>query len=137
MPVKPIVTDTSKLSVPCNETTLEDARSVIQDLMDTAHHHKKHCAGLAANQIGSDLRVIVVKIKGKFVAFINPTFTPAGAKIDSTEGCLSFPGKKATVKRYKAITTSPSKGKRKKQWLGYIEAIAFQHECDHLNGKCI
>ena len=137
MPVKDIIKDKHQLSVPCVETTLEEARPIIQDLMDTAHFHKKNCAGLAANQIGSNLRVFVVKINGKFIAFINPSFSPASGTIESIEGCLSFPGIKTKVMRYKLINVSPSKGKRKKIYLGAQPAIAFQHELDHLNGKVI
>lgn len=136
MPVKPIIQDKAKLSIPCMETTLEDANQVIQDLMDTAHYHKKNCAGLASNQIGSNLRVFVVKVRGKFIAFINPKFNPCGPKIKSTEGCLSFPGKQTTVERYSIITAIPYR-KMKPITLSGIAAIAFQHELDHLNGITI
>lgn len=137
MSVCEIIKDKHQLSIPCVETTLEEARPVIQDLMDTAHYHKKNCAGLAANQIGSDLRVFVIKIKGKFIAFINPKFSPASGTLESIEGCLSFPGKKTKVIRYKLIVASPPKGKRKNMYLGSQAAIAFQHEFDHLNGVII
>ena len=137
MPVKEIVKDKQALQVPCRECTIDEAQPIIQDLMDTAHFHKDNCAGLASNQVGSDLRVFVVKIRGKFVAFINPKFSPASGTIESFEGCLSFPGQKTKVTRYKLISVSPSKGKRKSMYLGGISAIAFQHELDHLNGITI
>ena len=137
MPVKPIIKNKRQLSVPCVETTLEEARPVIQDLMDTAHFHKKNCAGLAANQIGSNLRVFVIKVQGKFVAYINPSFVAASGTVESIEGCLSFPGKKTKVIRYKMITASPSKGKQKRRYLIGVPAIAFQYEFDHLDGVII
>lgn len=137
MPVKEIIQNKHVLSIPCVETTIEEARPVIQDLMDTAHFHKKNCAGLAANQIGFNLRVFVVKVRGKFRTFINPSFTPQSMMRESVEGCLSFPGKQTTTKRYGIIYTSPAKGKKKGLFLSGIEAIAFQHELDHLNGKVI
>lgn len=136
MSVQTIITDKRKLSEVCIETTIDQARTVIHDLMDTAHYHKKNCAGLAANQIGSNLRVFVVKVRGKFVAFVNPKFKPVGAKVDSVEGCLSFPGKKTRVKRYSSIIATPYR-KSKYITLSGISAIAFQHELDHLNGKTI
>jgi peptide deformylase len=137
MPIKEIITDKKALSVPCIETTLEEARPVIQDLMDTANSMKRKCAGLAANQIGSNLRVFVIKIRCRFVAFVNPSFSPSGPIVVSTEGCLSFPGSERTLSRYNIIITSPPKGKKKLLGLTNLEAVAFQHELDHLNGKTI
>ena len=134
MPVIKIVKNKKQLQIPCVETTLDESRPVIQDLMDTAHYHKTNCAGLAANQIGSTQRVFVVKIRGKFRAFINPSFTPGGRKAASIEGCLSFPGKQTQTTRWTIITTSAPKGKRKGLVLSGIEAVAYQHELDHLNG---
>jgi peptide deformylase len=140
MAVKEIVKDKRALSIPCKETTLEEAKEVIQDLMDTAHKHKKNCLGLASNQIGSNLRVMVVKIKGKFKAFINPSYTKEGQMFDSTEGCLSFPDKLSKVRRCALIyTTLPTKKKGKSDYMimSGLSAVAFQHECDHLDGKII
>lgn len=137
MGVIEIVKDKRKLSIVCIETTLDEARPAIHDLMDTAHFHKENCAGLASNQIGSNLRVFVVKIRGKFRAFINPSFTPQSMMRDSVEGCLSFPGKQTTTRRYGIIFTSPPIRKRKGLFLNGIEAVAFQHELDHLSGIII
>jgi len=137
MPVKNIVKNKKQLSIPCVDTTPDDARPVIQDLMDTTHYHKDNCAGLAANQVGSDLRVFVVKIRGKFRAFINPSFKPSGHRAASIEGCLSFPGRQTQTTRWTTITTSAPKGKRKGLVLSGIEAVAYQHELDHLNGITI
>jgi peptide deformylase len=138
MPIKPIITDKAALSKPCKETTLEEARPVIQDLMDTVHSiGKKKCAGLAANQIGSDLRVFVVKIRGKYVAFINPSWMGAVKKVAKAEGCLSFPGKQVSVLRWTTIFTTPPINKKRGYTLSNTEARAFQHELDHLNGITI
>ena len=136
MAVIKIVKNKQALQVPCRECTIDEARPVIQDLMDTAHYHKDNCAGLASNQVGSDLRVFVVKVGKKFIAFMNPTFQPGGPKVQSVEGCLSFPGKSTTVQRYSIITAAPYR-KRKPITLSGISARAFQHELDHLNGITI
>ena len=137
MPVIKIVQNRAALSKPCSETTLDEATPVMQDLMDTVHHYKDNCAGLAANQIGSGLRVFVVKVRGKFVAFINPSFNPIMPKVKVLEGCLSFPGKKTEKSRHTVIFTSPPRGKQRGIKLDGIAAIAFQHELDHLNGVTI
>ena len=138
MPVREIVQDKAALSIiSCSETIPEEAMSVIQDLMDTAHKHRDNCAGLAANQIGSGLRVFVIKVRGKFMAFINPLFNPIQPKVKCVEGCLSFPGRVADTSRHPVIFTSPPRGKQRGLKLDGIAAIAFQHELDHLNGVTI
>ena len=136
MPVIEIVKDEGALSIPCRECTIEEAQPAIQSLMDTAHFHKDNCAGLASNQIGSDLRVFVVRVGKKFIAFMNPKFNPAGPKVQGVEGCLSFPGKSTKVMRYNIITAVPYR-KKKPITLSGISARAFQHELDHLNGIII
>lgn len=142
MPVQVIVQDKVALSEPCLDTIPEKTAPVIQDLMDTVHYqsyqlNRVSCAGLAANQIGSDMRVFVVKVMGRFIAFINPSFSPIAPKVKSMEGCLSFPGKHTEKMRHPVIMTSPPRGKRKGIVLKGIAAIAFQHELDHLNGVTI
>ena len=139
MPVKTIVTDKAALSKPCSDMPIDSAELhyVIQDLMDTAHKHSDNCAGLAANQIGSGLRVFVVKVRGKFMAFINPLFNPIQPKVKCVEGCLSFPGRVTDTSRHPVIFTSPPRGKQRGLKLDGIAAIAFQHELDHLNGVTI
>ena len=132
-----IVEDQEKLSEPCKKVgCVNKVQNVIKNLIDTANAHKRYCAGLAANQIGYDVRVFVVKINGKFRHFINPRFVPMGGLVTQKERCLSFPGKITETKRYSIIVAyGASRGK--KITLSGIEAIAFQHELDHLNGICV
>lgn len=137
MPVKDILKNNKYIASVCVSISREDSREIVQDLMDTAHYHKKDCAGLAANQLGYDKRVFVIKIKGRFVAFINPEFSPMGATIKSTERCLSFLDKQIIVKRASIIKASPARGKKKHLILAGMEAVAFQHMLDHLNGLTI
>lgn len=138
MGAREIVTDKKVLSLPCEEVKcINSVQHVIKNLIDTAQAHKWNCAGLAANQIGYDVRVIVVKIGCKFRHFVNPSFVPMGRLKISKEGCLSFPGKVSETKRYSIIIAKGSGKKTKKMKLTGIEAIAFQHEIDHLNGICI
>ena len=79
--------------------------------------------GLAAPQIGKNLRLAVVEVEeGDRFDFINPEIIEhKGTNID-VEGCLSIPdydreGSEMEVTAY-----------------GYL-ARAFQHEIDHLDGK--
>tara|TARA_R110001592_G_C13193009_1_gene753713 strand:+ start:25748 stop:26158 length:411 start_codon:yes stop_codon:yes gene_type:complete len=104
-------------------------------LMDTSKG-----IGLAANQVGLTIRVIVVNVQGFRTEIINPVITRKGGKLKiSKEGCLSFPSRQATLKRDEMITVEgfdrnwqPIK-KNCKGLLSYC----VQHEIDHLNGITI
>ena len=137
MGVREIIKDADKLSLVCHEVVdLNDWQHVIQNLRDTAKSERT-CVGLAANQIGERVRIFIIKHRGKWIHFINPSFEPwTDQMISFEESCLSFPGKVTKTKRYAQIKTYGHK-KGKKLILIGIEAIAFQHELDHLNGICI
>lgn len=95
--------------------------------------------GLAANQVGLDRRVFVMKLKdGREMGFFNPAILYAEGEQLSEEGCLSFPNLFLTIKRYKKITAMflDNTGKRCIIELEDIDAKCFQHELDHLNGVC-
>ncbi len=118
-------------------------------------------AGLAAPQLGYDLRIFGVKHHGRdkgenygdLRVFINPKIilgkgekeyllmeAEGGEREDFLEGCLSFPELFGTVKRWREIEVEygvfGSKGDvlKRKEKLTDFEAIVFQHELDHLDG---
>jgi peptide deformylase len=98
--------------------------------------------GLAANQVGVDLRLAVVSVeKGtKNFAIINPVIlSQSKEKETMTEGCLSCPGVSLPVKRSKKIVVQclDLNGTEVTYELTDLEARIFQHEIDHLNGHCI
>jgi len=119
------------------------AVEVARDLLDTAKAYEGEgngdCVGLASNQIGSNLRVIVVKIGDSWVTMFNPIIAQRSTDwIENEEGCLSLEGTR-TVKRYCGIKVvyTDSKGKSK-SWQGRgLAACIIQHEIDHLNGRLI
>lgn len=96
--------------------------------------------GLAANQIGELQRVILMNCNGFMGIVINPVITKRSGKIkNSTEGCLSYPGKQVKVKRDNQIVVTgfdenwqPISKKCKA-----LTAFCVQHEIDHLNGITI
>ena len=96
--------------------------------------------GLAANQVGLDIRVIVVNVKGCRTEIINPIITRRSSKIKlSNEGCLSFPNKTAKIKRDDAVTVvgfDRDWNPIKKNCRGLL-SYCIQHEVDHLNGITI
>lgn len=146
--IKKIVTMNSEggrktLSKVCQDVEdLEAGKRVAKDLFDTARACKKpKAAGLAANQIGSDLRVVVIKYMNTFLPMINPVLKETSEQMTkSSEGCLSRPGMEPIVTdRYTKVTvgftrTSGTEGTLK---LKGMEAICIQHELDHLDGILI
>lgn len=91
--------------------------------------------GIAAPQIGINLRVMVVRGNVMFNPEWNPSKAPTN---EGTEGCYSVPGKVFKVARapcgWAKWTTID--GRRGESKLNGLPAIVFQHELDHLNGKC-
>lgn len=96
--------------------------------------------GLAANQVGLDIRVIALNVKGFRTEIINPVITRYSRNIKlSNEGCLSFPNRKVKVKRGDAITVvgfDRDWNPIKKNCRGLL-SYCVQHEIDHLNGITI
>ena len=143
--IREIIKDTEALSQPCAKVTdIRKAREIVQDLMDTAIHNNetndKHCCGLAANQIGENVRVIIAQMpNGKFEPFINPVIIDhSKSTVMSTEGCMSLDGER-TVERYEKIVVMAQNmaGKFNKRAFGGFTAIELQHEIDHTNGILI
>jgi len=103
---------------------------------------EKDGAGLAAPQIGKNIRIIVVNKEGQGVAMINPEITKKSwAKEIDQEGCLSVLNKKGEiyylpVSRHKKVSCTyfDDKGKKKKIEADGLMARVLQHEIDHLNG---
>lgn len=103
--------------------------------------------GLAAPQIAGSFRIIIVASRPSKryphapemepVVMINPEFEVISQLMEKDwEGCLSIPGIRAMVPRYKKIKINYSDQLGESQELiadGFIARI-FQHEYDHLNG---
>ncbi len=145
--IKEIVLDKEILSIRCftlskNEIETGLTDKIVKDLLDTANAHSKNCTGIAANQIGYNKRAIIVKINKSFVAMINPQIIACyGGYKKEKESCLSFPGEWVKKRRNKKVKLSYYDPINKVQVpclkLKAIEARAFQHEMDHLNGHLI
>lgn len=93
--------------------------------------------GLAAPQVGTHLRVIVVNLFGKVSTYINPVITEYSSRsVKSEEACLSIPGVVGIVKRFKTVHVKAldKYGKEVVMDLEGFPAIVFQHEIDHLDG---
>jgi peptide deformylase len=97
--------------------------------------------GLAAPQIGKNLRLTVVDVtagknpEGKIV-LINPEIIHAEGEKREEEGCLSIPGFRGYVVRPQFVTVKAqnAKGETFEIRGEDLLARAFCHEIDHLNG---
>ena len=119
----------------------EEVKELVRDLKDTML--SQNGVGLAAPQVGVNLRVIVVQLMsaGKLVGpvqeMINPVITSYSSEdVEIEEGCLSIPGKYLKIKRPHRIHVKfqDLSGKYKKWNLKGLEARVVQHEIDHLDG---
>lgn len=114
---------------------------LIRDLFDTMY--AQNGVGLAAPQIGVNLRVFVVDASTKEnpmdpMVFINPKIIKKSGAVKSTEGCLSFPEAYSDVVRYKDIMVKATNEHGKTFVMeakdGSLLARCIQHENDHLDG---
>ncbi|KKP96147.1 MAG: Peptide deformylase [Candidatus Moranbacteria bacterium GW2011_GWE1_36_7] len=96
--------------------------------------------GLAATQVGSNLRVCVIETEGVQYVLINPQITAKSKiKVISEEGCLSFPGKFFPISRHREVQVRyvDQNGKASKLKGRDLLSRAIQHELDHLDGVLI
>jgi len=115
-------------------------QNFLEDLEETMI--KKDGAGLAAPQVGQNIRVIVVNYNEKTTFLINPQITKKSWACEiEEEGCLSVLNKKgeiiyAPVKRHKKINCLyfDKQGKKQKIAAEKLLARIIQHEVDHLDG---
>lgn len=132
-----IVTDIDKLRKPCQDIKPEQVKEIIQKLEEELALHKNGI-GLAANQIGIDAKVAIIRIPNKEkIDLINPKIIEhSGEIVFYKEGCLSLPDQKkeVTTQRYEQITIENGFDRAKYVLYG-MEAIVVQHEIGHLNGR--
>ncbi len=120
----------------------EEVRQLVQDLADTMYNAPG--VGLAAPQIGVFLRVAVTDTRWReedgvrdLQVWINPEISRREGEVVFEEGCLSVPGIYEDIRRAAAITLSWSdlEGNRHEADFEGFQAVALQHEFDHLDGR--
>ena len=135
--VREIMKDTAFLSQKAEITVAEDV-SVAQDLLETLEAHRDGCAGMAANMIGINKRIIAFDNEGKDMVMFNPEIIKKSGPYQAQEGCLSLPGTR-TAKRWKSIKVqyqTETFQTRFKAFTGWTAQI-IQHEIDHCEGVLI
>lgn len=130
----------------CHTVTHMDQaiHTLLQDLLDTMRAGPGS-VGVAAPQIGVTLRVCVVDVSSSrngrennhgLLAMINPEIVARSGGAVMREGCMSVPDYTGDVERATEVTVRF----REPSWelrqitAGGFEAVALQHEMDHLDG---
>ncbi len=115
-----------------------DVRRLIPAMFQTMYAEPG--IGLAAPQVGVSLRLMVVDVapegQSRPLALINPILVERKGRIQSEEGCLSFPGIQVTVPRSAWVKVSAvnEDGLPVTVEAEGLLSRCLQHEMDHLDG---
>ena len=134
-----------QVAAPVQRFGTPELETLLADMRDTMRHLDG--AGLAAPQIGVGLRVVIFGFEQNqrypeadpvpFTVLINPLLTPLSEQQDDGwEGCLSVPGMRGVVPRYRDLryTGFDAAGSPIDRTVKDFHARVVQHEVDHLDG---
>lgn len=132
-------------SRPVTEFNTPDLQALLTDMHETMRAAKG--AGLAAPQIGVPLRIVIFGMQKNprypdaepvpDTVLINPILTLLGEEMeDGWEGCLSVPGMRGLVPRYRSLRYQgfDASGSAIDRTVSGFHARVVQHEVDHLDG---
>ena len=130
------VTDRKTLSKPCKPCISNiDGIRVGNRLLEILAQENDG-VGLAANQVGIDLAVCVIKVT-KLIVLVNPKIVGKFGKSFFQEGCLSFKGDYILTERWTDIVVVDDNHANQLFFSfkeNALECVCVQHEIDHLNG---
>jgi peptide deformylase len=134
-----------RVAEPVREFDTPQLHRLIDDMFETMHDAGG--AGLAAPQIGVNLRLVIFGFDkvARYpdappvppTVLINPVITPLDTTLEEGwEGCLSVPGLRGVVPRHARLryTGFDAKGVPIDRTVDDFHARVVQHECDHLDG---
>jgi peptide deformylase len=132
-------------SLPVSQFDTRELTELVQDMRDTMAH--LNGAGLAAPQIGLPLRVVIFGVTSNprypdiepvpDTVLINPVLAPLSSEEEEGwEGCLSVPGMRGWVPRWRRLRYNgfDEKAKPFEREVEGFHARVVQHEVDHLDG---
>jgi peptide deformylase len=126
-----------KKCLPVKEITPQ-IKELIADMLETMYANMG--LGLAANQVGALDRICVIDVrpegKRKPIVLINPKIVEKKGVVTEEEGCLSFPGIAAEIKRNRNVKVSAINETGMPIVVEAKDMLskALQHELDHLDG---
>ncbi|NLE39214.1 MAG: peptide deformylase [Pirellulaceae bacterium] len=117
-----------------------ELRRMIAEMFELMYEERG--IGLAANQVDLPYRFFVANLtsdpaaKDQEVVYLNPAIKAHGGAAEAEEGCLSFPGIWAPVRRPEKVTITAFNltGEEVRLEADGLLARAIQHEVDHLDG---
>ena len=126
----------------CKELNDNVFRELSEKMVATVTSPEQDGVGIAGPQVGISRRVVAVQRFDKegepFEVYPNIRITARrGEPEPGPEGCLSVPGRRGTVSRYREIDisyTAMPEGRDTVETITGFTAVIFQHECDHLDG---
>jgi peptide deformylase len=149
MPQQPVVKlGNPQLATP-SEAVMEFATPTLRGLIEDMHDTMlaKGGVGIAAPQIGINQRVVMFGFEKNarypdeapvpFTVLVNPVIEILDSEtVDGWEGCLSVPGLRGLVPRYRSIRYRgfTPEGEAIDRIAEGFHARVVQHECDHLDG---
>jgi len=129
-----ITIDTTDLRRPNEPATADEAGSIVRLLEDELKASPRPGVGLAAPQIGIHKRVAIVRTRDHSIDLVNPVLVDREhALLVRGEGCLSMPDVSADTWRFDEIFVRCDRNPAGIVATG-LEALAIQHEMDHLDG---
>ena len=116
----------------------ENLQKLIEDMKETLQ--SVGGLGLAANQLGRDESICLVRFGEELITMINPIITGRdGETKTSIEGCLSLPDITTKVERDEIVSvkfTNPNNDWQEEEIrIEFPNSVVIQHEIDHLSGK--
>lgn len=107
---------------------------LVEDMIETMRD--ANGVGLAAPQVGVLRRIITVELDEQLYVLINPRIVESRGEQCEAEACLSVPGYVGEVVRPEYVRIAGlSPGGEEVEYEGEgLLAVAFCHECDHLDG---
>lgn len=137
--MKNIIKDIEVLRTVSEEVLVETSiSSIIKELEES--FDKDRAVGLSAIQIGIPKKIGIIRFDDKHkLDLINPVVIEKSNPIKfPDERCLSLPNISVNTVRYANILLENGFGENRKKFSAQgLEAIAIQHEVDHMNGILI
>jgi peptide deformylase len=134
-----------QVAAPVEVFDVAQMHALLTDMEDTMRALSG--AGIAAPQIGESVRVVIFEMRENpryphvapipFTVLINPVLEPLDQEMeDGWEGCLSVPGLRGVVPRYRRLHYSglDAQGQPFERTVEGFHARVVQHEVDHLDG---
>lgn len=132
--------------VSASELRSDATQQLIDDMIDTMR--AAGGAGLAANQVGEPVRIVVIEVDRNrrypykppipLTVLVNPSLEPVdGETVTINEGCLSVPDLRGELVRHVTVRVRylDRDGAERDEVKRGLTAGTFQHEVDHLEGR--